>query len=103
MVKTEANVWKNSRADQRKPKTQTRVSPAGEFSQTLPRFSPDYEGTENIFYFFYKIIVFRFNKEKNNIRSACVYFNFFHETVTSHNLEIEATILLTSFLCFIAR
>ena len=32
-----------------------------------------------------------------------MYLNFFHETVTSHNLETEATILLTSFSCFIAR
>ena len=59
-------------------------SPAQEFSQALPRFSPGYEGTENMFYFFYKIIIFRINKEKDNIRSAYV---FFHETVNSHNLE----------------
>ena len=39
-----------------------------------------------MFYFFYKIIIFRL-KEKDNIRSARVYFNFFHETVNSHNLE----------------
>ena len=53
----------------------------------LPRFSPGCEGTENMFYFFYKIIIFRLNKEKDDIRSAYVYFNFFHETVNSHNLE----------------
>ena len=70
--------------------------PAREFSQTFPRFSPGYEGTDIMFYFFYKII-FCFNKEKDFIRSAFVYLNFFHETVTSHNLKTEATILPTSF------
>ena len=85
-MKTEANVWENSRADQCKPET-----------QTLLRFSPGYEGTDNMFYFFYKIIVFGFSKEKDDIRNAYVYFNFFHETVTSHNLETELTILLTPF------
>ena len=64
---------------------------SAEFSQTLPRFSP---GTDNMFYFFYKTI-FRLNKEKDDIRSAYVYFNFIHETINSHNLEKGPTILLT--------
>ena len=34
------------------------------------------------------IIIFRPNKEKDNIGSAYLHFNFFHETVNSHNLEI---------------
>ena len=53
-------------------------SPAREFSQILPRFSPGYEGTDNMFYFFYKIIIFCFNKEKDYIRNAYVYLNFSH-------------------------
>ena len=60
---------------------------ANEFSQTLPRFSPGYEDMENMFYFFYKIIIFSLNKENDDIQSAYVYFNFFHETVNSHNLK----------------
>ena len=40
-----------------------------------------------MFSFLYKIIILRRNKEKDDIRSAYVYFNFFHETVNSHNLE----------------
>ena len=36
-----------------------------------------------MFYFFYKIIIFRLNKEKDDIRSAYVYFSFFYETVNS--------------------
>ena len=56
-------------------------SPAREFSQTLPRFSKGYGGTDNMFYFFYKIIIFCFNKEKGFIRSAYVYLNFFLQTV----------------------
>ena len=47
-----------------------------------------------MFYFFYKIIIFRLNKEKDDIRSAHVYSNFVHETVNSHNLEAEPTMLL---------
>ena len=49
-------------------------------------FSPGNEGTDNIFYFFYEIIFFRL-KEKDDMRNAYVYFNFFHDTVNSHNLE----------------
>ena len=40
------------------PRRSREFSPAREFSQTLPRFSPGYEGTDNMFYFFYKIIIF---------------------------------------------
>ena len=103
-MKTEANVcpWENSRADQWNLSRSRRFSPAREFSLTLSRFSPGYEGTENMFYFFYEMIIFCFNKEKDDIRSEYEYLKFFHETVTSHNLETEATILLTSFSCFIA-
>ena len=39
-----------------------------------------------MFYFFYKTIFCR-NKEKDDIRSAYVYFNFIHKAVNSHNLE----------------
>ena len=85
-----------------KPRRSRGFSPAREFLQTLPRFSLGYEGTENMFYFFYKILIFRLNKEKDDMRSAYVYSNFFHETVTSHNLEIAPTTLLTPFSCFIA-
>ena len=43
-------------------------SHAREFSQTLPLFSaPGYEGTENMFYFFYKMI-FLHSEEKDDIR-----------------------------------
>ena len=46
-------------------------------SQTLPMFSPvEYEGTENMFYFFYKIIIFQLNKEKDDIQSAAQMYNF---------------------------
>ena len=38
-------------------------------------------------YFFYKIIIFHLNKEKDDIWSAYVNFNFFHKTINSHNLE----------------
>ena len=76
--------------------------PAREFSQTLPRFSPGYEVTENMFYFFYKIIIFRSSKEKDYIRSAYVYLKFFHETVPSYNLETEPTMLYVIFVLYSA-
>ena len=40
-------------------------------------------------------------KRKTVIQCVSVYFKFFHETVNSHNLETESTILLTSFSCYI--
>ena len=72
--------WKNSRADQWKPETQ---------SSHLH---------ENKFYFFYKIIIFHFNKEKDDIQSAYVYFSFFHEAVNSVNLETANHIAHVIFL-----
>ena len=92
LAKTEAN--------SENPRRSRGFSPARELPQTLLRFSPGYEGTENMFYFFYRIIIFRLNKEKDDIRSAHVFFNFFHETVNSHNLG--QPIILLIFLCFIA-
>ena len=89
LVKTEANVWENSRADQWKPETQ----PAREFSQTLPRFSTGYGGTDNMFYFFYKSIIFIVNKKKDDIRSAYCKFSQVGDSQTTW---------LTSFSCFIA-
>ena len=79
------------------PRRSGGFSPAREFSQTLPRFSPGYEGTDNMFIFFYKIIIFRLTIEKDDIQSAYAYFNFFPEPVNSHNLMTEPTILLTHF------
>ena len=66
-----------------KPNTQLsgEFSRAREFSQTLQTFSPGYESTESMFYFFYKIIF------RHDIQSAYVQFYFFHETVNFHNLE----------------
>ena len=51
------------------PRRSQGFSPAREYSQTLSRFSPGYTGTDNMFYFFYKVIIF-FHKEKDDIRSA---------------------------------
>ena len=59
-----------------------------EFSETLPRFSPGYEGTENMFYFFYKI--------KDDIWRA-------YETVNSYNLETASGFNGTETNCRIAH
>ena len=45
-----------------------------EFSQTLPRFATGYGGTDNKFYFFYKIIIFNLFKEKDDIWSTYCKF-----------------------------
>ena len=75
--------------ESRSPKIRNTVkglqAPAQEFSQTLPRFSPDYEVTASMFYFFHKITIFQHSKEKEDIQSVYlynIYFNFFHETVS---------------------
>ena len=44
------------------------------FLQTLPRFTPGYEGTDNMFYFFSKIIIFKHNKEEDDVRSVYVSY-----------------------------
>ena len=46
----------------------------------------------------FEIIIFRLNKEKDDIRSSHLYFNFFHETVNCPNLEITNHIAHKIFL-----
>ena len=49
-----------------------------------------------------KLLFFALTKRKTIYEARIyVYFNFFHETVNSHNLETEKAILLTSFLCLL--
>ena len=68
------------------PRRSRGFSPAREFSQTLPSFYQAVKAQITCFISFYKII-FRRNKEKGDLRSAYVYFNFIHQTVNSPNLE----------------
>ena len=91
LVKTEANVW----ADQWKPEIQSKVSPAREFSTTLPRFSTGYGGTDNMFYFFYRIIIFIVNNKERQYTVRSAYCKF-------SQLGDSQTTLLTPFSCFIA-
>ena len=83
-MKTEMNVWENSRTDQWKPETQLRVFTCLRihtyFAEAFTRVQ--YEGTENMFYFFYKT-------KKKKTDKACIYTitKFFQETVNSHSLE----------------
>ena len=97
LAKNEVNVLENSRADQWKGNRSWGFSPAREFSQTLPKFSPGYEGTDNMLHLFYKTIIFRLKEEKDNIRGAYVYFNFFHET-TKHVI-----VLLYEYFLFLYK
>ena len=52
----------------------------------------------NMFYFFSKIIIFRLNEEKDDVRSAYAYFDFFHETENSHNLKTANHIAYVIFV-----
>ena len=90
-MKTEANVWENSKADQWKPETKSRVSPALEFSQTLPMVLTGYGGMDNMFYFFYKIIIFSLNKEKDDIRSAYCKFSQLGDSQTYYSRHFRAS------------
>ena len=62
------------------PRRSRGFSPAREFSQTFRKFSTGYGGTENMFYFFYKIIIFSINKEKDDILSAYCKFSQFGDS-----------------------
>ena len=74
--------------------------PAQEFSKTMPWFSPGYKSTDNISYFFFKMI--RLDKEKDNIRSKYVYFYFFRKTFNSHNFETTNHIAHVIFVFYSA-
>ena len=63
-----------------KPRESVEGFTAREFSQTLPRFSTGYGGTDNMFYFFYKKIIFSYNKEKDDIRGAYCKFSQFADS-----------------------
>ena len=58
----------------------------------MPRLLTGYGGTDNMFSFFHKIIIFIVNKEKDYIRSSYCKFS---------QLGGNQTTLLTSFSCFI--
>ena len=62
------------------PRCSRGFSPAREFLQTLWRFT-GYGGTDNMFYFFYKIIIFSVDKEKDDKNYTTA------RTVNSHNSE----------------
>ena len=68
------------------------------------KFSPDQDmkAREKIFCFFYKITSFQLNKKRDDIWSAYVYFNFFHETVNSHNLGTANHIAHVIFVLYSA-
>ena len=70
LVKTEAKVWENLRADQWKPKMQSRIFTRSRILTNFAEVFTRLWGTENMFYFFYKIVFFRPNKEKDDIQSA---------------------------------
>ena len=53
------------------PRRSQEFSPARELSQALPSLSPGYDGMENMFYFFYKIIIFR--TKRKTIYEAYMY------------------------------
>ena len=90
-MKTEANVCGNSRTDQRKRETQSHKLCRG-FDQTMKA---------RITCFMFSFIKLLFSVLTKRIKDdydarMSIYFNFFHQTVNSHNLEI-ANHIATSF------
>ena len=69
---------------------------AQKFSQTFPRFSAGYGGTDNIFYFFYKIIF------RQTIYEASMYTLIYFMKLYILTTLRQPTVLFTSFSCFIA-
>ena len=89
LVKTEANVWENLRADHLLENSHKHCRG---FHQVM-------KARRTCFFIFYKIIIFCLNKEKDVIGSPYVYFlNFFNETVNSHKLETANHIAYVIFL-----
>ena len=69
-----------------------------ENSQTLPRFSSAYEGTENCFISFMKLVFFFLTKRKTIYEARTYTLISSHKTVNSHNLEIANHIAHIIFL-----
>ena len=78
LVKTEANVWENSRADQWKPETQSKFSPAREFSNFARGFQQDMEAWKTCFISFIKLLFSVLTKRKTIYEAL---------TIDSHNTE----------------
>ena len=57
-----------------------------------PRFSAGYEGTENMFYFFYKIIIQFRLKDKYNIRIEVRIYSYF-QSLTKQNARTIQSML----------
>ena len=93
LVKIEANVWENSRADQWKPETQLRIFSCSRVLTKLCRGFHHAMKAQTTFYFFFKIIICIVNKEKGDIQSAHCKFSQLGDSQTS---------LLTPFSCVIA-
>ena len=54
----------------------------------MQEFSPGYESTKNVLSLLYNYKLANKEKDDNNLYAKrYVYFNFFHETVNSYNLE----------------
>ena len=76
LVKTEANVWENLRADQWKPKMQSRLFTC---SRNLTNFAKVFNRlwrhTQHVLFLLYKIIIFSVNNEKDSMQSSYCKFS----------------------------
>ena len=84
-LKTEANDWENSKADHKL---------CWDFQKAMKARRTGFISVIELSFSVLK-------KEKDDIWSVHVYYNFFHETVNSYNLKTPNHIV-TSFSCFIA-
>ena len=94
--------WCKKRRAFERLREQIKWKTAREFSQTLPRFSPGYEGTDNYSYFFYKnIILFDLSKRKTLYEARmCSFLSFMKLKVLATRRQLITS--LTIFSCFIA-
>ena len=99
--KPEANFPENWRADQWKSETQLRVLTCSKILTNFAEFFTRlWKHREHVLFF--SKIIFGLNKEKGDIWSVYVYFNFFHEIVNSHNLETANNIAHVVFVLYIS-
>ena len=78
MVKTGANVWEISRANQLQPETQSRVFTCSKIFTNFAEvnvFNRLWRHGEHVLFLcFYKIVILQLNKEKDKVRNTNVWF-----------------------------
>ena len=98
VVKTEANVWENPKKPDRIIENPRRMVEGFHLLENSHKLCRG-KARRTCFIYFIKLLFSVLTKKKTiyEIRIH-VYFNFFHKTVSSHNMETEQTILHVIFV-----